>query len=280
VRPPIDGSVTLITGASSGLGADFARQLAPRVKTLVLVARRTERLEKLKAELVAKHPALVVSLQPCDLADRVATDALLGRVEKEVGAIDVLINNAGLGDIGVFELAAWPKLLQMIEVNVTALVYLTHRVLPGMIARGRGGILNVSSSAGLHFLPGFATYAATKNFVTAFTEGVRIEARKGGVVMSQLCPGPVATEFEAVASNVPGLEVPSALELSSERCVRWAIAKFSRGKALIVPGYLMILTNFFGGMVPRWLKRFVLGLAIGRLRQHQLRSAERPPQAG
>jgi short-subunit dehydrogenase len=275
VRPPIDGSVTLITGASSGLGADFARQLAPRVKTLVLVARRTERLEKLRGELQAKHPALVVSLQPCDLADRVATDALLGRVEKEVGAIDILINNAGLGDIGVFELAAWPKLLQMVEVNCTALLYLTHRILPGMMARGRGGILNVSSSAGLHFLPGMAAYAATKNFVTAFTEGVRIEARLGGVVMSQLCPGPVATEFEEVASNIPGLKVPSIIELSSERCVRWAIRKFSRGKALIVPGYLMILTNLLGGMFPRWVKRFVLGLTTGTLRAHQLKTAKK-----
>lgn len=270
MRPPLDGSVALVTGASSGIGREFARQLAPRARALVLVARRVDRLEELKKELAGKHPSLAVHLVPCDLADRAATDAALERIAKEVGPVDILINNAGLGDVGVFDLASWSKIQQIIAVDVTALCHLTHRLLPGMLERRRGGILNVSSSAGLHFIPGFGVYAAAKNFVTALTEAVRIEARPAGVVVSQLCPGPVATEFEQVASEVPGLSMPGVFNLSAERCVRWGLSGFSRGKALIVPGWFMNLVMLFGGMTPRWTRRLFFGLFTGKLREHQL----------
>lgn len=263
MRPPVDGAVALVTGASSGIGREFARQLAPRVKTLVLVARRVDRLEALKAELTTARPELTVQLEPADLADRGQTDALLARLEP----LDLVVNSAGLGDVGLFDRSEWRKIEQMITVNVTALTYLTYRILPGMIARGRGGVLNVSSGFGLHFMPGVAVYAATKHFVTGLTEALRAEASGTGVVVSQLCPGPVKTEFEEIASNIPGLEMPAIFQISAERCVRSGLRGFERGRALIVPGLLMKLAIPLGALVPRCLRRFAFGLAARALRR-------------
>jgi short-subunit dehydrogenase len=267
VRPPIDGAVALVTGASSGIGREFAIQLAPRVKTLVLVARRVERLEALKTELTAKHAGLVVRLEPADLADRTQTDALLSRLEAPGSEpIDIVVNSAGLGDAGLFDRSDWRKIEQMLVVNVTALTYLAHRLLPRMIARGRGGLLNVSSGFGLHFMPGMAVYAATKHYVTALTEALHAEARGTGVVVSQLCPGPVRTEFEEIAVSIPGLKVPKIFEISAERCVRSGLRGFERGRALVVPGLLMKLAIPLGGFVPRPIRRLFFGLIARRFR--------------
>ena len=278
MRPPLDRSTILITGASSGIGLELARQLAPRAGGLILVARRTERLEALRTELVGRRPDLVVSVQTCDLGDRAATDAMLARVEAEVGSIDVLINNAGMGDMGLFELADWDKVARMLELNVVALTHLTHRLLGGMSARGRGGVLQVSSGFGLEFLPGFAAYVGTKHYVTGFTEALGIEARGRGVVVSQLCPGPVATEFEELAGNFTGRKVPGWLELSAAECVRAGLRGFERGRALIVPGFAMKLLMLFGSLSPRWLKRLVYRPVAAQLRALQLRALEQRRQ--
>ncbi len=266
MRPPLDGSHVLVTGASSGIGAELARQLAPRARALTLVARRGDRLATLAAELRAAHPALAVTVHAADLVDAEAAERMVADAERQHGPVDVLVNNAGFGDFGSYERTAWEKTERMLQLNVVALARLTRRVLPGMVARGRGGILNVSSGLGLQFLPGFAAYTGSKHFVTGFTESLRVEARARGVVVSQLCPGPVATEFEDVAGLAPGFS-PGLARISAERCARVAIRAFGRGRAIIVPGLLFKLVLFAGAISPRWLKRLVYRPVAARIRR-------------
>lgn len=257
---PLDGTI-LITGASSGIGEALARGLAGRAAALILVARRRERLEALAAELGAKHPALKAYPLSCDLQDRCATRLLLETVENECGPVDVLINNAGTANIDLLERQTAKITDLVIGINVTALAFLTQSLLPGMIARGRGGILNVSSGFGLTFMPGFATYAGTKHFVTGFTECLRLETIGTGVTVSQLCPGPVRTELETLAGNPAEQEVPSIVQISAEQCAREAIRGFARGKAMIVPGFVMRMVLRIAALSPRALHRFTLGFA-------------------
>ena len=267
--PPLDGTI-LLTGASSGIGRAMARQLAPTASALIIVARRESRLQELATELRAAHSALTVSVQPCDLGDLAAVDAMLARVAEEVGPVDVLINCAGLGDIGVFDLADWSKLRLMVDVNCTALTYLTHRLVPGMRDRRRGGVLNVSSGFGLVFMPGVAVYAASKHYVTAFTEGLRLDLVGTGVVVSQVCSGPVDTEFEEVAGNPTGMEVPSLILLSPERCAAVALRGFRRRRALIVPGFWIGLLLWLGRLTPRPVSRLIYRWMAPALRRREL----------
>lgn len=266
MRPPIDGGTVLITGVSSGIGRQMARRLAPRAARLILVARREERLRALADELKAERPNLEVRIRPCDLGDLDATAALA----RELGDVDVLINNAGIGDVTVYDRADWDKTLQMIRVNVEGLALLTRELLPPMIERGRGGILNVSSGFGLFFMPGFAAYVGTKHFVTGFTESLRLEVQHLGVVVSQVCPGPVDTEFEAGTGNPTGEAVPAFLEMSAQRCADVALAGFDRGKALVVPGLLMRVLYVLGAYTPRWFLRLLFSRVGPALRRRQL----------
>lgn len=267
-RPPIDGATALITGASSGIGAALARELGPRVKVLILVARRVERMEALAAALRAVTPALEVVIEPCDLSDRAALAVLADRLVAR-GGVDVLVNNAGFGDLSMFDLADWDKTEQMIEVDVRALAYLTHRLLAPMIDRGRGGILNVSSGFGLAFMPGFAAYVGSKHFVTGFSESLRLELRRQGVAVTQLCPGPVATEFEQVAGNFTG-QSASLVEISAARCARAAIRGFERDRAIVIPGAIIRIAMFLQAWSPRWVQRAIMGAAAPWLRRRQL----------
>ena len=257
----IDSAIALVTGASSGIGTEIARQLAPRVKVLVLVARRKERLEALARELEGagelEGRGAEVVVAACDLTDRDALDQLVTDVEREHGAIDLLLNNAGMGDIGMFDLADWDKTVRMLELNVRALTYLTHRIAPSMVAAGRGGILMISSGFGLTFAPGFAAYVGSKHYVTGLSESLRLELRPCGVTVTQVCPGPVATEFEEVAGNFTGQKVPGFLEITAQRCARDALRGLERGKALVVPGLIMRVVMFLAMRSPRFLLRLV-----------------------
>ncbi len=249
MQPPLQGKV-LITGASSGIGRELARQLAPIARALVLVARREDRLQALRAELTARFPKLEVDVLPCDLADHAQREALLQRA----GAVDVLINNAGLGDLCFFERADASRLTRMLQVNVLALTQLTHALVPGMVARGRGGVLNLGSGAGFAMMPGSAVYAGTKHFVNGFTESLRLELEGTGVVVTQVCPGPVLTELRE-ASGGEAVTYAGPLTLTAEACARYALTAFQRAKPRAFPGRLYRFLMALHAWLPRWMER-------------------------
>lgn len=263
MRPPLDDSIAVVTGASSGIGVELARLLAPRVKVLVLVARRQERLEALAQELREQVQRTEIEVAPADLSRPEEVEALCAHLLDEHGGVDILVNNAGLGDFDLFERCDPAKLQTMLGVNMVGLTLLTRRLLPGMVARGRGGVLNISSSFGLTWMPFFSAYLGTKHYVTAFSEALRCELGGTGVVVTQVCPGPVATEFEERAGNKTFQEVPGFLQISAERCAEASLAAFERGRALVVPGLGMKVVAFAGSWTPRWLLRLVMG-GLGR----------------
>jgi short-subunit dehydrogenase len=254
----LDGCSALITGASAGIGREFARQLAGRASSLVLVARRRARLEELRDELTKANPNLNVNIRETDLSDDRAVIELFDSLEREKIAVDLLINNAGLGDLGLFATIELQRVKEMLAVNVTALTLLTRMLLPGMVARKRGAILNVSSSAGFLPLAGFAVYAATKAYVTSFSEAIRAELRGTGVTVTALCPGPVHTEFaETAQRSVAGAPktVPGLSHISAQEVVRTALAAIERDRPLVIPGFIMKLGMLLVRLTPMPLLR-------------------------
>src|SRR5450755_3550454 len=249
----VEGSSALITGASAGIGREFARQLARRASLLVLVARRRERLEELRDELTKQNPTLNVHIRETDLSDDRAVTELFDSLERENLSIDLLINNAGLGDLGLFATIELQRVKEMLAVNVTALTLLTRLLLLGMIARKRGAILNVSSSAGFMPIAGFAVYAATKAYVTSFSEAIRAELRGTRVTVTALCPGPVRTEFAETARRpVKGAPktVPGISHVSAQEVVRAGLAAVEADRTLAIPGFVMKLGMALVRMTP------------------------------
>ncbi len=251
----LDNCIAAVTGASSGLGAEFARQLVPRAKELVLVARRRGRLESLRDELLARNPKLSVTIREADLSDLDQTMELARWFGEQ--PIDLLINNAGLGDLGPFAGADPRRVNEQVQVNVLALTALTRAVLPRMLAQAHGAILNVSSSAGFLPLPGFAVYAATKAYVTSFSEAIRAETRGCGITVTTLCPGPVETEFNQVADRAsrPRRYGPNLVQVPVERVVRAGLRALEREKPMVIPGLMMKTAMALTRMVPLSLLR-------------------------
>ncbi|PWU09124.1 MAG: hypothetical protein C5B47_03815, partial [Verrucomicrobia bacterium] len=196
-----EGCSALITGASSGLGEEFAYQLAPLAKTLILVARRSDRLEALRANLLAQHPACSVVTCSVDLAQETERERLALWLQEQELSINFLINNAGLGDHGEFATAQWPRVRAMLDINIAALTHLIQLLLPTLLRTTRAAVLNVSSVAGFFPLPNMAVYAATKAYVTSFSEALAMELRPQGITVTALCPGPVPTGFFEVAAR-------------------------------------------------------------------------------
>ena len=255
----LDGCSALITGASSGIGREFARQLANRARTIVLVARRSERLADLRDELLNRNPNLDVNVRVVDLADKTQIELLIDSLAHDKIDVDLLINNAGLGDSGAFATGDAIRNEQMLLVNVVALTSLTRRLLPQMIAKRRGGILNVSSSAGFLPMPGFAVYAASKAYVTSFSEALRAELRGTGVSVCTLCPGPVHTEFQEVAKR-PDAQPdtgPEFVFVPAEQVVRDALAALEADRPLVIPGFPMKLGMFLVRITPMPILRFL-----------------------
>ena len=232
-------SCALITGASSGLGEEFALQIAPRVRKLVLVARREALLNDLAERIRSRYPQVAVAVFAADLAHPDGREVLLDTLT-ECGFIpDLLVNNAGLGDYGEFATAGWEKLRAMLQVNIEALTHLTHQLLPQMILRG-GAIINVSSLASVIPIPDFAVYAATKAYVTSFSEALRIELKEHHIPVLAVCPGPVRTEFGTVArrdESSPGMPARDSFYVPKEQVVRESLRALDRGAARVYPGW-------------------------------------------
>jgi uncharacterized protein len=262
----LDGCNALITGASAGIGREFARQLAVRAKSLILIARRELRLNELRDELNQQYPNVAVSIRKTDLADLAHLNELVAWLDHERIDVDLLINNAGLGDTGVFATSDPIRNEQMTLVNIVALTTLARHLLPQMIARGHGGILNVSSSAGFLPIPDFAVYAATKAYVTSFSEALRAELRGTGVSVCALCPGPVHTEFQEVAKR-QGDEPDSGPEfvfVPVEQVVRDALAALEANRPLVIPGFPMKLGMFLVRITPMPILRLLARLSPRR----------------
>ena len=239
--------VTLITGASAGLGVDFARQLAERGKRIVLVARRKDRLDALAAELGNARAVTI------DLGEAGAAGRLMADIAAQGEQVECLINNAGFGLWGRFASLDGARQRQMIDLNCGTLVELCHAVVPGMIARGDGAILNVASTAAFQPGPGMATYFATKAFVLSFSEALHEEVAKSGVRVTALCPGPTATEFGDVA-GFKGNGVFEKLSASSAEVVAAGLKALEANRAVVIPGLL----NKVGAQGHRLLPRAVL----------------------
>lgn len=266
-----EGCTCLITGASSGLGAEFARQLAPYAGTLVLVARRADRLENLKADLESLHQGITIHVYVADLSDAGQRNRLVSWLAETRIQVDFLVNNAGLGDHGAFTEGDWGRVQAMLDVNIEALTHLSHSLLPGMVRGGRAAILNVSSVASFFPLPNMAVYSATKAYVTSLSEALAMELRPQGVTVTALCPGPVPTEFFQMAERggqtekAPHLETMPAFVVSPAEVVRQGLVAVARDRARVIPGPLLAISVFLALLVPFAIVREVIRTFSKRL---------------
>jgi len=256
----------LVTGASSGLGAEFARQLARRGSNLILVARSTDRLRALAAEIEHTHPVRV-EVVAADLADRAAVAAVAERVR---GRVHLLVNNAGLGTYGPFVDLDTDRDYEQILVNNAALVALTRALLPNMLDRHTGGVLNVASTIAFQPGPYQAVYAATKAFVLSFTEALRVENRDSGVRVLALCPGPVQTGFLTALGDDRAAHTAIYSKLDrADRVVTVGLRALDHDRGIVIPGTRNTLLTWG----PRFTPRALTARISGRL----LRPATRQP---
>ncbi len=250
---PSYGSTIVITGASSGIGADLARQLAERGYNVTLVARRRERLEELAGELREAHD-VHVDVETCDLGDAKARTRLTGKLRAGERELVGLCNNAGAGNLGNLIDADLEQETNVVRLNVEAVHELTGAFLPRMVEQGAGAVLNVASTAAFQPLPGFATYAASKAFVHSFSEAVHSELSGTGVSVTSLCPGFTRTEFEqAAGAEGAASKLPGFTWMESDVVAREAIEGMLAGKRTVVPGVLNKAVSTTGRYVPRTL---------------------------
>lgn len=243
------GSTALITGASGGLGEAFAEQLAERGSNLVLVSRSEEKLQALARRLERQY-RITATVLPADLASTAEVDQLISNLKTKRIGVDLLINNAGFGVFQRFLETPLDRQMEEIDVNVRAVVMLTHALAPAMIAKKTGGVINLSSSAGFQPVPGANVYAASKSFVLLFSEALAQELVATGVRVLAVCPGPVATGF--FADKKPDL-APSEMD-KPKAIVAETLRAFDRGKRVLIPGKLSVrLTALSSRLFPRAL---------------------------
>jgi short-subunit dehydrogenase len=249
----------LITGASSGIGTAFAKELAARQSHLILVARSQDKLEKLAKQLQQQFK-IQVDILVQDLTAPGATKSVFEVISQKGLTVDLLINNAGFGDYGAFSERQLKKQIEMIQLNITALVELTHMFLPLMQQRRKGGIINLSSIAAYQPLPYLSVYAATKAFVLSFSEALWAENKRTGVRILALCPGPTESQFFEVAEFPKSLAKNGSNQLTpAEDVVRDALKSLEKNQPTLVTGGLgnQIIVN-----LPRFLPRDIILKAV------------------
>ena len=246
--------VTVITGASAGLGVEFARQCRKSGDELVLVARRRDRLESLAAELGSAHVVALDLAKPGAAAELAAVVAALGL------EVDTLINNAGFGVAGPFASAPADRLLEMIDLNIRSLTETCRIFLPAMVERRRGAILNVASTAAFQAGPNMAVYYASKAFVLSLTEALHQEMKGSGVKVSALCPGPTATEFFDVAQSAGSTLAKMATDPVA--VVAAGLKGLERNRAITIPG----IGNKIGAQSNRIMPRALMRRIIARIK--------------
>ena len=247
----------VVTGASSGLGALFAEKLAQRGLPLVLTGRDEARLTEVRQRVHQVAPSIEVDLVVGDLGGQVGVEALVAALDGRV--IDVLVNNAGFGTYGRLDEVDPEREHDLIAVNVDALVHLTHAVLPGMLARGHGQILNVASTIAFQPAPYQATYGASKAFVLSFSQALWAETRSSGVTVTALCPGPTRTGFvDALDADVSQTAIYKRLA-SPEPVVDAGLRALDRGRPLVVPGVRNWLMANGARLSPGWVGALISG---------------------
>jgi short-subunit dehydrogenase len=251
-------SAALVTGASAGIGTEIAKLLAVRGHNLVLVARRKERLVSLAHELSEQHGVRVETI-PCDLGKPAPRGKIPGRLEELGLDVEILVNNAGFATGGAFYESDPEREVEQVRVLVEAVVVLTRMFSPAMVARGRGGILNVASTAGMQPMPYSAGYSAAKAYVLTFSEALHQEMRGHGVTVTALAPGPVETEFWQIAgwetTSGKSFEraVPGAM-ISSEQAARAGVVGLDHGERVVVPGLPIRVGMLASRYIPHALK--------------------------
>lgn len=248
---------TLITGASSGIGAELARVFAARGYPLIVTARRHERLEALAGEIQKAH-GVPVEIMALDLEDREAPQDLAEMLRDRGIAVHTLVNNAGFGLRGNFATLPHERQLAMIDLNVAALTALCRLLLPGMIERRRGGILNVASTAAFQAGPHMAVYYATKAFVLSLSEALHEEAKPHGVTVTALCPGPTESEFSATA-DLEHSKLFRRGAMSSAEVACLGVEGYEAGQAIVVAGRANWLGTLGAKILPRAMVRRIAG---------------------
>jgi uncharacterized protein len=250
--------IALITGASVGIGEQFSRQLAERGHDVVLVARDRARLDALAKDIEAIDGAHAEVLA-ADLTD----PQQLAAVEERARTVDLLVNNAGFGTFGPFHTLDVDTEAREVNLNIVALVRLTHAAAAGMVERSRGGILNVSSLAGFQPGPANATYSATKAFVTSFTQAVHEELKGTGVSVTALCPGFTHTEFQERA-NAPASDVPGFMWQEAPEVARAGLDGVAKNRAIVIPGTANKVLGNLSAVTPDAITRRVGALVLKR----------------
>jgi len=249
----------LITGASMGIGEAFADELAGRGYDLALAARSADALEGIAERLRAAH-GCAIDVIPVDLSDPARAEPLVARVEGRFGRIDLLVNNAGFGARGRFEQIDGARQLEMIRLNVESLVALAHRVLPGMVARRSGGIINIGSTAAFQPVPYMAVYGATKAFVLSFSEALHEEYRSRGITVLGLNPGKTATNFFTVAGEVPLI----GFERTPAAVVKTGLRALEQKRGYAIDGPLNRIVAFSARLLPRGVIARVSAQLMGK----------------
>jgi uncharacterized protein len=264
--PPTIDTTVLITGASAGIGAELARELARLSYNVTLVARRAERLSELAEELRLTH-GIHADVEPCDLSDADARYDLVGRLEAGDRTVVGVCNNAGLGTVATLLDAGVEREQQVVRLNVEAVHHLTGAFLPRMVADGAGAILNVASTAAFQPLPGFATYAASKAFVQSFSEAVHAELGGTGVSVTCLCPGFTHTEFgvNAGARDKEAM-LPEFLWMEAPEVARAGVEGMIAGRRSVIPGLTNRASMLGGRIAPRSLLLPLVRQVTGRRR--------------